>query len=224
MPPRVGVGPSRRAAPDGVEDGRGGVEIHRVAELVALRRAAGFDAGRQVARVVTAGAAVADRAEQIAQRLEAEKVERLVGDLEGHAVRWRRPAAALRAALPFALEIGRRRDVARFLHPLDDLLDQLLELLPHLLLIAVGRIAEQLFEHVGRQHAAAEERLENRVVQRLHRPVVSRRTDRPTGCRTRSTAAGPTASTSARPCRARRAARGRISSTCSACGSTVSPP
>ena len=67
---------------------------------------------------------------------------------------------------------GDARDVARLLHPLDDLLDQLLELLAQLLLIAVGRLAEDLLEHLGRQHAAAEERLENGVVQRLHRPIV----------------------------------------------------
>jgi hypothetical protein len=58
------------------------IEVHGVAELVLLRRAAGFDARRHFAGVVTADAAPADRAEQIPQRPIAEKVEALVRDLE----------------------------------------------------------------------------------------------------------------------------------------------
>ena len=72
-----------------------GIEVQRVAELMRLRRAAGFDAGGQVARVVPAGAALAERAEQIAQRAVAEKIERLVGDLELDRRRLAVPAAAL---------------------------------------------------------------------------------------------------------------------------------
>ena len=41
-----------------------------------------------------------------------------------------------------------------------------------LLLIAVGRVAEQLLDGLVGQDAAVEERVENRVVQRLHRAVV----------------------------------------------------
>ena len=65
-----------------VQQRRGRVEVQRVAELVRLRRAGRFDAGRLLARVVAAVAALAERAEQIAQRAVAEEVERLVGDLE----------------------------------------------------------------------------------------------------------------------------------------------
>ena len=149
------------------------IEIHRVAELVRLRRRDRFDAGRQVPRVVAAGAAAADRAEQIAQRTVAEKVERLVGDLELHRSGVLADAAARAAAmLAFLLEIGRAGDEPLFHHPLDDLLDQILELLPRLLLVAVRRFAEQLLQRLFRQHAAAEERFENRVVQRLHRAVL----------------------------------------------------
>ena len=67
----------------GIQQRRGRVEIHRVAELVRLGRAGGFDAGRLLARVVPPVAALAERAEQIAQRAIAEKIQRLVGDLEG---------------------------------------------------------------------------------------------------------------------------------------------
>ena len=123
---------------------------------------------------MTAGAAVPERAEQIAECLESEEVERLVGHLEARflfavavAV-----AAALRPPVALGVEIRRRRDVAGVLHAVDDLLDQLFELLPHLFLIAIRRLAEDLLEHVVREHAAAEERLENRVVQRLHAAVV----------------------------------------------------
>jgi hypothetical protein len=69
------------------------------------------------------------------------------------------------------LEIGRAGDEALLHHPLDDLLNQILELLPRALLIAVGRLAEQLLKRLFRQDTTAEERLEDRIVQRLHRPV-----------------------------------------------------
>ena len=89
------------------------IEVQRVAELVGLRRAGGFDAGRLLPRVVAAVAALAERAEQIAQRAVAEEIERLVGDLEGD----RRLVRALSAAAPLAplalgLQIRRRGDVA----------------------------------------------------------------------------------------------------------------
>ena len=76
-----------RFALDRVEQRARRIEVQRVAELVRLRRAGRLDAGRLLARVVAAVAALAERSEQIAQRAVAEKIERLVGDLEG------RPAA-----------------------------------------------------------------------------------------------------------------------------------
>ena len=71
----------------------------------------------------------------------------------------------------FALgvEIGRRGDVPLLGHPIDDLLDQLLELRAGVGLIAVGGIAQQPFDRFVRQHAAIEQGVENRVMQRLHR-------------------------------------------------------
>jgi hypothetical protein len=155
-----------------IQDCRRRVEIHRVAELVLLWRAARFDTGGQVTRVVTAGAAVPERPEQIAQRLVAQEIQRFVGDLELDPLAVLAVAGALGAALPLLLEIRRLCDVPGFLHTLDDLLNQLLELLPHLLLVAVRRIAEQLLEQIGRKDAAAEQRFENRVVQRLQGAVV----------------------------------------------------
>ena len=58
------------------------VEVERVAELVGLRRSAGFYARGHVARVVTAKARLAERSQQVAQRFESQKIEALVGDLE----------------------------------------------------------------------------------------------------------------------------------------------
>jgi hypothetical protein len=55
----------RAVAADGVEERGADVEIQRVAEFVGARDAAGFDAGGQLARVVAAEAALAERAEQI---------------------------------------------------------------------------------------------------------------------------------------------------------------
>ena len=111
------------------------------------------------------------RAEQIAQCAVAEKIERLVGDLELHLAGFAFAAATHGAAGLFRLEVGRGGDVARLLHLLDDLLDQLLELIAHVLLVAFGLVAEHLFEHILGEHAAVEQRFEDRVVQRLHGAV-----------------------------------------------------
>jgi len=121
---------------------------------------------------VAAEAALAERAEQIAQGAVAQKIDRLVGDLEA-----RRPLLALAHAarpltpLPLRLGIRRGRDVAVLLHPLHDLLDQLFE---PLLRLGVRLVAEQLLQRVLRQHAAAQQGFQNRVVERLHRAFVLR--------------------------------------------------
>src|SRR5687768_16868651 len=142
----------------GVEDGGRCIEIDRVAELVWLRCAAGFDPCRQVARIVTTGAAVAERPEQVAQRAIPEKIQRLIRDLELHVLLIVALAGTdTGPALTLRLEIWRRRDVAGLLHPLDDLLNQLLELLPQRFLIAIGWIAKQLLDQIGRQDATAEQ-------------------------------------------------------------------
>ena len=151
------------------------IEVQRVAELVGLRRPGRLDAGRLLARVVAAVAALAERPEQIAQRAVAEEIERLVGDLEGDLSLSLAARARGRLPLPpFALgiQIGRRRDVALLGHALDDLLNQLLELRPRVGLIAVGRIAQQPLDRLLGQHAAVEQRIQNRIVQRLHRALL----------------------------------------------------
>ncbi len=120
-----------------------------------------------------AGAAAPHRAEQVAQGAVAEEIQTLVGDLElDRAGVLAKAAAGALAVLALGLEIRRARDEPLFHHPLDDLLNQILELLARRFLIGVGRIAEQLLQRLFRQDAAAEERLEDRVVQRLHRPVL----------------------------------------------------
>src|SRR5262249_21126978 len=148
---------------------RARIEVERIAELVWLRRRFGVDARRQIARVVASRVALAERAEQIAERAIAEEVEALVGHLELDG----RQVAALAAGPAFALhalgvEVGMRGDVAPFPHPLDDLLDQLLDLR---LAIRIRRIAEQALERLLRQHAAAQQRFEDRVVQILDRLI-----------------------------------------------------
>ena len=51
------------------------------------------------------------------------------------------------------------------------LLDQLLQLLANVVFAALGLVAEQLVHYIRRQDAAAEQRFENRIVQRLHRAI-----------------------------------------------------
>src|ERR1700735_5728771 len=48
-------------APDGVEEGAAEVHIERVAEFIGLGRSAGFDASSEIAGVVAAKAAFAER-------------------------------------------------------------------------------------------------------------------------------------------------------------------
>ncbi len=157
----------------GVENGAARVDVERVAELVGLGRGNRLDAGAQVPGVVQPRAAAAHRAEQVAERPVAEEVERLVGDLELHpAVVLADAAAGPAPVLALGLEVRRAGDEAALHHAVDDLLDQVLELLAHAFLIAVGRLAEQPLHRFVRQHAPAEERVEDGVVQRLHRPVL----------------------------------------------------
>jgi hypothetical protein len=156
-----------------VQQGRRRVEVQRVAEFIRFRRAGRLDAGGLLAGVVAAVAALAKRSEQVAQRSVAEKVQRFVGDFELGRRRLVGPVAATPlAALALGVEVGRRRNVALVGHPLDDLLNQLFELRSRVTLVRVGRIAEQPFDGLFRQHAAVEQRIQNRVVQRLHRPLV----------------------------------------------------
>jgi len=117
---------------------------------------------------------VAERSEQVAQRAIAEEIKALVGDLElDRTGVFSRAAANAPPMLALALEIRRARDESLLHHPLDDLLDQLLELLPRGFLVRVGRVAEQSLQRLLRQNPAAEQRLENRIVQRLHRAVLA---------------------------------------------------
>src|SRR6185312_3286429 len=58
------------------------IEVHRVAELVGAARGIGLDAGGEIGRVVAAEARLAQRTEKAAQRLEAEEVDALFGELE----------------------------------------------------------------------------------------------------------------------------------------------
>ena len=151
---------SRCDALHGIQHGAAGIEVQRIAELVRLRRGDRLDAGRVVARVVAAEAALAERAEQIAQRAIAEKIQALVGDFEPRRRRVGTEAAAGAARLALralGLQIGRRRDEAFLHHPIDDVLDELLELRSGVGLIGVRGIAKQALERLFRQHTAVEQ-------------------------------------------------------------------
>ncbi len=145
---------------DGVRQRRGDVEIHGVAELVGLGRAAGLDAGSGVARVVAAEAGFAQRAQQIAQRSEAEEVQPLVGDFEARLrLRVANLAAGGRAARGIVRLVN--ADVIFLLHALDKLVDQLVHLL--------RRHALDLLAHLLIQHVAVHQRLGDGLAQVFQR-------------------------------------------------------
>ena len=154
-PPIHVQAPLRMQTPDGVENRAARIQVHRVAKLVGPGRRDRFDPCGQVSRVMTAGAASAHRTEEIPQGAIPEKIERLVGYLERD---WpcvlADPAARASPVLALVLEVWRGGDEALLHHAVDDLLDQLFELLPRGLLIAVGRLAQELLQRILRQHAA----------------------------------------------------------------------
>src|ERR1035437_3584299 len=136
---------------DGRRKRRRDVEIQRVAKFIRLRRAAGFDTGCHVARVMASKTRLAQRPQQIAQRLESQKIEALVGDLE---LRLLLCAADLSTD---ARLLGRimwliDRNVVFLLHALDQLLDQLFEFALHLHLL-------EPVAHFLVKHLAIEQRL-----------------------------------------------------------------
>src|SRR5207247_7242075 len=69
-------------AGEGGEERPAHVEVQRVAELVLLGRPRGLDAGGEVTRVVAPEGRLAERPQQVAQRLVAEKVDPFLGQLE----------------------------------------------------------------------------------------------------------------------------------------------
>src|SRR5262245_7984189 len=122
---------------------------------------------------MAAGAAAANRSEEIAQRAVAQKIKRLVRHFELYRARVFAVAATGPATmLAFLLQVRGVGHKPLFHHFVDDLLDQILELLTRFLLITVRWLTEQLLQRLLREHAAAEERFEDGVVQRLHRPVL----------------------------------------------------
>ena len=148
----------------------------------ALRRAARLDAGGHLARVVPAEAALADRAEQVAQRPIAEEVEALVGDLELERWLGAAPAAARPVALGRSASRSGAREVALMLQLLDDLLQSAARSAASASSARLPVLAEQLLEHLVGHQPAVQQRLQNGVVQRLHRmPAPRLRTAAPYG-------------------------------------------
>src|SRR5205085_8500563 len=106
-----------------------GIDVHRVAEFVWLRRGGGFDAGAEMARVVAARTAAADGPEQVAQGAIAEEIERLVGDLEFHrAAVFAVSASAAATMFALVFKVRRLGDEPLVHHLLHDLLNELLQL------------------------------------------------------------------------------------------------
>ena len=138
------------------------VEVHGVAELVGLGRPRGLDAGGEVAGVVAAEGRPAEGPQQVAQGLVPEEVRALLGELELHRrPRGPHPAAAGRGVVEGAV-LGHLQ-VALADHPLDDLVQELLE--------GVAVVEQPLDVLVG-QEAAAHEGVEDGVVQRLQLVLV----------------------------------------------------
>ena len=81
------------------------------------------------------------------------------------------PAPGPLPPLPIAVEIRRGRDVSLLLKLLDDLVDELVE--PRFRVVAIlPALAEHPLERLVGQETAVQQRLEDRVVQRLHRSSV----------------------------------------------------
>ncbi len=153
----------------------GNVEVHGVAELVGPGRGTRLDAGVQVRRVVRAVARVADGRQQMTQRAVAEEVDALLRQVELDLLR-RLPALVDHAATLRHLDVAARQqrriaqiDVAFLDELLHQVIEQLGDLLAHLRVTIA--LATQLAEHLGRELAALDERLQQRFLQRIERAI-----------------------------------------------------
>jgi len=98
-------------------------------------------------------AAASHGSEEVAERAIAEEVQALVGDFEMYRAGVFTHAAARAASmLAFLFQVRGSGDEAFLHHSLDDLLNELLELLPCRFLVGIRRIAKELLQRVLRQH------------------------------------------------------------------------
>ena len=149
---------------DGRKQSLADVQVDRVAELVRLGSPAGFDASRQIARIVGAEARFPERTEQVLEGLESQKVNGFVGDLNiDLAIRVAGPALAGLAGL---LLIG--VDVT-FVH---QLLNQPVHQLVHLFRRHVFERLLNALGLFGIEHLALLERSLDRVLQVFERVLV----------------------------------------------------
>src|SRR5881628_156918 len=158
--------------------GEGGVdvEVEGVAVLVGLARGLGFDAGGEVLRVVGAEARLADAPQEVLQGPVAEKVDAPLGEVELHLLgRLLRHAAGAEQRLLAGGHLGRLGDVQIAL--VDQFLDDLVEQLGELALQVgvargvAGRFAPQHLEHLASELPGFHQRLQDRLAQRVERPV-----------------------------------------------------
>src|SRR6267154_2369590 len=118
---------------DRIEERGANVHVERVPEFVRTRDAAGLDAGGEVASIVAPEAAAAQRAEQVLQGFESQKIDRLVGNFEARFG----PAFLRLAELPARGCLRRWRDLWRPLRidetfigqPLRDFVEEIFDLL-----------------------------------------------------------------------------------------------
>src|SRR5215468_1442373 len=118
-----------------VRQRRADVEVKHIAEFIRARNSARLDPRREIARVVPAETASSERAEQVSQSLEAQKVDRFVGNLE---TRFRIPLLWL--AKPASRRLVGRWSHLRWLLRVDEsflrkTFDELLDEVSDLLLI-----------------------------------------------------------------------------------------
>ena len=115
---------------DGAGERGGDVEVEGIAELVGPGCAAGLDPGGKVAGVMTSKTGFSQRAHQVAQGLEAEKVQTLVGNFELGLLGFARLAANTRLLRRVVGLID--ADVVFLFHAFDQLLDEFVERPVHL--------------------------------------------------------------------------------------------
>ncbi len=124
-----------------------------------------LDTRRQIARIVPAEAGLTQRAEQVLQRFESQEVQRFIGDFEFD-FPLRTVAAA--AACPGLLARLLHRDVAF----VDQLLDQIVEQLLHLLGGESLQLLHHLLELLVAEHLPTFEGLLDGALQLLERMLV----------------------------------------------------
>jgi hypothetical protein len=146
------------------------IDVEHVAVFIRLAPPVRFDAGCEVRRIVRPEARLAERAEDVAKALVAEEVDAFVGEVELHRLRgFARQPTRSGDGLMSGRHLRRRVDIQVAFSR--ELLDEIVEQLAEFFLRLLRAIPAQRLQQLRRELTALDQRIEDRLTQRLERAV-----------------------------------------------------